>query len=234
MSGSDGKRIRRRHRVSASRETRPRPSTMMSVVDGVSFAHTGTRDTSFTACVTMEMTRDSLPMFEPSPCDHGAERRGSPRGHRRPRLTGFASVCSGQLAVVARARHDRRDEDREGCAFLIARFAESTSRASCRRSAPSSTMNGPRARPLFHREIQDSGVAARKAVLGPATFTTGCRPMVFVTTPPHPASNARRMFDSDSVGGAEASRNGFSNRRPVNETANSVPIMQSRKQPQYI
>src|SRR5260370_30855256 len=39
--------------------------------------------------------------------------------------------------------------------------------------------------------------------------------MVFVTTPPQPASNARMMLESDSVGGAEASRNGFSNRRPV-------------------
>src|SRR4029434_2493677 len=43
--------------------------------------------------------------------------------------------------------------------------------------------------------------------------------MVFVTTPPHPTSNARRMFCSDSVGGADESRNGFSNWRPVNETA---------------
>src|SRR5882672_7356633 len=63
----------------------------------------------------------------------------------------------------------------------------------------------------------DSGVAVRNVVFGPATSTTGCRPMVFVTTPPHPASNARMMLLSDSVGGAEASRNGFSNRRPVNE-----------------
>src|SRR5262245_44094984 len=43
--------------------------------------------------------------------------------------------------------------------------------------------------------------------------------MVLVTTPPHPASNARMMFASDSVGGAEDSRNGFSNRKPVNVTA---------------
>src|SRR6185436_4609056 len=39
--------------------------------------------------------------------------------------------------------------------------------------------------------------------------------MVFVTTPPHPTSNARRMFCSDSVGGADESRNGFSNRRAL-------------------
>jgi hypothetical protein len=41
-------------------------------------------------------------------------------------------------------------------------------------------------------------------------------PMVLTTTPPQPASKARMMFESDSVGGAEASRNGFSNSMPVN------------------
>src|ERR1700730_975725 len=62
----------------------------------------------------------------------------------------------------------------------------------------------------------ESASARRNLVFGPATLTTGCRPMVFVTTPAQPASNARRMFDSDSVGGADDSRNGFSNRMPVN------------------
>ena len=66
----------------------------------------------------------------------------------------------------------------------------------------------------------ESGVARRNFVFGPATLTTGCRPMVLVTTPPQPASNARMMLLSDSVGGADASRNGFSNRSPVNETRN--------------
>src|SRR4051794_14825237 len=65
----------------------------------------------------------------------------------------------------------------------------------------------------------ESGSARRNFVFGPATLATGCRPMVFVTTPPQPASNARMMLLSDSVGGAEASRNGFSNRRPVNVVA---------------
>src|SRR5438270_9977041 len=57
--------------------------------------------------------------------------------------------------------------------------------------------------------------ARRNLVFGPLTFTTGCRPIVFVTTPPQPASNARMMFASDSVGGADASMNGFSKRMPV-------------------
>src|SRR6185436_21155698 len=61
----------------------------------------------------------------------------------------------------------------------------------------------------------ESTLARRNFVFGPTTLTTGCSPMVFVTTPPHPASNARMMLLSDSVGGAEESRNGFSNRMPV-------------------
>ena len=55
----------------------------------------------------------------------------------------------------------------------------------------------------------------------PTTLTTGCSPIVFVTTPPHPASNARRMLLSLSVGGAEESRNGFSNLMPVNVVVRS-------------
>src|SRR5437763_16785420 len=58
--------------------------------------------------------------------------------------------------------------------------------------------------------------ARRNFVFGPLTFTTGCSPIVLVTTPPQPASKARMMFASDSVGGAEASRKGFSKRTPVN------------------
>jgi hypothetical protein len=71
----------------------------------------------------------------------------------------------------------------------------------------------------------ESGVARRNFVLGPATLATGCKPIVLVTTPPQPASNARMMLLSDSVGGADASRNGFSNRSPVNDTFNRGHIM---------
>jgi hypothetical protein len=59
-------------------------------------------------------------------------------------------------------------------------------------------------------------------VRAPYTLTTGCSPIVFATTPPHPASNARTMFVSDSVGGAEERRNGFSKRSPVKRTETSV------------
>src|SRR5580704_11318594 len=64
----------------------------------------------------------------------------------------------------------------------------------------------------------ESGVDRRNFVFGPATFTTGWRPIVLVTTPPQPASNARMMLLSDSVGGAEDNKNGFSNVTPVKTT----------------
>src|SRR6188474_2942985 len=64
----------------------------------------------------------------------------------------------------------------------------------------------------------ESGVARRNFVFGPRTLTTGCSPMVLVTTPPQPASKARMMLLSDSVGGADESRNGFGNLIPVNVT----------------
>src|SRR5262245_53166752 len=60
-----------------------------------------------------------------------------------------------------------------------------------------------------------SSVERRNFVFGPATFVTGCSPMVLVTTPPHPASNARMMLLSDSVGGADDNRNGLVNFSPV-------------------
>src|SRR5258707_7406800 len=77
---------------------------------------------------------------------------------------------------------------------------------------------------FFIERCAESASARRNFVLGPRTFTTGCRPIVFVTTPPQPASNARTMFDSDSVGGADESRKGFSNSIPVNVTDRSTPI----------
>ena len=54
-----------------------------------------------------------------------------------------------------------------------------------------------------------SGSVRMNFVFGPATLVTGWRPIVLVTTPPQPASNARMMLLSDSVGGADESRNGF-------------------------
>src|SRR5687767_2053349 len=47
-------------------------------------------------------------------------------------------------------------------------------------------------------------------------------PIVLTTTPPQPASKARMMFASDSVGGADASRNGFSKSMPVKRVESVV------------
>src|SRR5215470_18966464 len=77
---------------------------------------------------------------------------------------------------------------------------------------------------FFIEMVGESTSERRNFVFGPLTLTTGCRPIVFVTTPPQPASKARRMFDSDSVGGAEDSRNGFLKRSPVNVVERSAAI----------
>src|SRR6476469_2077502 len=68
---------------------------------------------------------------------------------------------------------------------------------------------------FFIDRCGESASARRNFVFGPSTLTTGCSPIVLVTTPPHPASKPRTMFDSDSVGGADDSKNGFLNSMPV-------------------
>ena len=83
------------------------------------------------------------------------------------------------------------------------------------------------ARPRFIDRMPVSGCVRRNLVLGPFTLTTGCMPIVLVTTPPQPASKARRMLLSDSVGGAEDSRNGFAKRIPVKVTASEAPMSPS-------
>src|SRR5438477_8391174 len=72
---------------------------------------------------------------------------------------------------------------------------------------------------FFIDTLLSSGEVRKNFVRAPTTLTTGCRPIVFTTTPPQPASNARRMLFSDSVGGADEMRKGFSNLMPVNVTA---------------
>src|SRR3954471_18454007 len=77
---------------------------------------------------------------------------------------------------------------------------------------------------FFIDSCDESASARRNLVFGPTTLTTGCSPIVLVTTPPHPASNARRMLDSDSVGGADDSRNGLRKRSPVKVIERSMVI----------
>src|SRR5215510_10326864 len=110
-----------------------------------------------------------------------------------------------------------------GCAFLM-RPSRGTHQSSVLSEMSSQFQDECSAAPgrFFIDRCGESASARRNLVFGPRTFTTGCRPIVFVTTPPHPASKARRMFDSDSVGGADDSRNGFRKRRPVKVVERSM------------
>src|SRR5262249_18337311 len=82
----------------------------------------------------------------------------------------------------------------------------------------------------FSIEMRQLSASARmNLVLGPLTLMTGCIPIVLTTTPAQPASKARRIFESDSVGGAEASRNGFSKSMPVNRVDRVVFMSLPRK-----
>src|SRR4029453_5947272 len=109
---------------------------------------------------------------------------------------------------------------RSGCAFLI-RLMRGTHQSSVLSEMSSQFHDECSAVPgrFCIDRCGESGVARRNFVFGPATLTTGCSPIVLVTTPAHPASNARMMFASDSVGGADESRNGLANFNPVNVTA---------------
>src|SRR5688500_1534255 len=114
---------------------------------------------------------------------------------------------------------------RVGCAFLM-REIRGTHQSSALSDISSQFHDECRAVPgrFCIDSCGASGVARRNLVFGPATLTTGWRPIVFVTTPPQPASKALRMLLSDSVGGADARRNGFSNRRPVNVVLSCAAI----------
>src|SRR5882762_3670576 len=227
IGGSDGN-VFDETIASAPPRNAPRASTTMSVVDGVSFAHTGTRATSFTTCVTTEISSWSLPMFEPmslrSMCGH---ERFSSSASAPSAWHAFASVCqfddSWSLPEPAMIDATRMCF---GYAFLMREICGT------HQSSVLSEMSSQ-----FHEECStaparfcidsrpESALARMNFVFGPSTLTTGCRPMVLVTTPPHPASNARMMLLSDSVGGADDSRNGFSKRRPVNVVESSAAML---------
>src|SRR3954447_1859848 len=54
------------------------------------------------------------------------------------------------------------------------------------------------------------------------TLTIGSKPRVFQTAPPQPASNARRTWYSEFVGGPDASQNGLGALTPQNVTERST------------
>src|SRR5262245_8395747 len=98
---------------------------------------------------------------------------------------------------------------RSGCAFLIREMrgihqSSGLSEMSSQFHDECSAVPG-----RFCMERWPSVEALRNFVFGPSTFTTGCNPIVLVTTPPQPASKARMMLASDSVGGGDDSRKGF-------------------------
>src|SRR5436305_4038973 len=191
----------------------------MFAVAGVSFTHTGTFATSFTAIVTTEQSTLSLPTFEPmsmrSMC---GQEKFSSNPSTPASWHAVVSACQlrSSLSLPEPAMIDAM-RMRSGCAFLI--FSRRGIHQSVVLSEISSQFHEATS-VVFGRlfmERRTSLLSARRNfVFGPFTFTTGCRPIVFVTTPPQPASKARRMFESDSVGGAEARRNGFGKRIPVN------------------
>ena len=104
---------------------------------------------------------------------------------------------------------------RSGCAFLMREIrgihqSSGLSEISSQFHDECSAVPGR----FLHRQLAVGVEARRNFVFGPSTLTTGCRPMVLVTTPPQPASKARMMLASDSVGGADESRNGFGKLQP--------------------
>ena len=199
----------------------------MLLVAGVSLAHTGTFATSLTVCVTNEQRASSLPMFEPmSARSMCGQDRLSSRPSTPCSWQARASVrqCSSSLSLPEPAMIEAI-RARSGKAFLMraSRGSHQSSGLSEISSQFQEECSTP-SRPLFIESTPPGGWARRNLVLGPLTLTTGCRPMVLVTTPPQPASKARRMLLSDSVGGAEESRKGFSKRRPVNVVDRSMAM----------
>src|SRR5688572_29320679 len=200
-------------------------SATMSVVDGVSLHHTGTFATSFTTFATTEMSPASLPTLEPmswrSMCGHD---RFSSKASAPASWHPCASSCQwrNSLSLPEPAMIDAT-RMRSGYAFLI-RSIRGSHQSTALSEMSSQFHDECSAEPgRFCIDMRDvAGSVRMNFVLGPATFVTGCRPIVLVTTPPQPASKARRMLLSDSVGGADDSRNGLANRSPVKVTDRSA------------
>src|SRR5581483_1198339 len=203
---------------------------MISVVDGVSFTHTGTLATSLTTLVTALHSAWFLPTFEPmsSRSMWGQEKFSSnPSAPSSWQALASTCQCSSSLSFPEPAIIDAISI-LPGCAFLIFEIRGT------HQSSGLSEINSQ-----FHEETkvddgrfnierrEESWLARMNLVFGPFTLITGCSPIVLVTTPPHPHSKARRILLSDSVGGAEASKNGFSKLSPVNFTERFIAICTS-------
>jgi hypothetical protein len=166
-------------------------SSAMSADAGVSFTHTGTRATAFTACVVTEHRTLSLPMCEPmstrsmcgqltfssiasTPASWTALVRicqlSISLSEPDPAMTDATSTRSGKARLIASRRGTHQSS---GLSLMSSQFQLPTS------VAPGRFVIDRRVPPLSTR---------RNFVLGPRTFVTGWSPIVFVTTPPQPAS----------------------------------------------
>ena len=98
-----------------------RASTTMSVVEGVSFAQTGTFATSLTTWVTTEMSSWSLPMFDPmSWRSMWGQERFSSSASAPSSWQAFASVCQCDSSVsLPEPAMMEATSTRSGNAFLI-------------------------------------------------------------------------------------------------------------------
>src|ERR1043166_7241685 len=120
MTGSDGN-VFDDDTASAPPRKHASASSTMFAVAGVSFTHTGMRDTSLTACVTTEQSTLSLPTFEPmsmrSMC--GQEKFNSSPSTPSSCIA-FVSVCQlcSSLSLPEPAMIDAI-RIFVGCAFLI-------------------------------------------------------------------------------------------------------------------
>ena len=169
MTGSEGNVFEETTASPPPRKTAP-ASITMSVVEGVSFAHTGTLATSFTTWVTIEQSFWSLPMLEPmssrSMCgqDRFSSRPSAPCSWQaRARVRQWSSSLSLPEPAMIDAMSTR-----SGNAFLMRprRGTHQSSGLSEISSQFHDECSAPVAA-LVHGERARLGVAAQELGLGP-------------------------------------------------------------------
>src|SRR5262249_50874025 len=217
MSGRDGNVFDDEIASAPPRKLAP-ASSAMSAVAGVSLTHTGIVATSLTAIVTTEQSTLSLPTFEPmstrSMC--GEEKFSSSAStpspwHARVSVCQWCSSLSVPEPAMIEATRTLPGYWRLMLDSLPTHQSSGLSEISSQFHDECSAAFGR----FLIDSVYDSASARRNFVFGRRTLATGCSPIVLVTTPPQPASKARMMFASDSVGGADDSRNGLPNGMPV-------------------
>src|ERR1051325_9308226 len=186
MGGSDGQ-VFDDTTASAPPRKHASASTTMFDVAGVSLTHTGTRATSFTACVTTEQRTLSLPTFEPmSPRSMCGQEKLSSSPSTPSSWHVLASAC--QLCSSLSLPDPGMIEAMStffGKACLI--FLRRPIHQSIGLSEISSQFHDATSVEFgrLAMERRASLLSARRnLVFGPLTLTTGCMPMVLVTNAP--------------------------------------------------